>query len=60
MTSPRRRPANRTHTPPISECILLIAADADETARVLGELDSLTEEKFLVGYRTHQGNRAFG
>jgi len=34
------------------ECILLIAADADDAARVLGELGSVTEERFQVEWVT--------
>jgi diguanylate cyclase (GGDEF)-like protein/PAS domain S-box-containing protein len=34
------------------ECILLIAADADEAARVLSELSSETEERFQVEWVT--------
>jgi diguanylate cyclase (GGDEF)-like protein/PAS domain S-box-containing protein len=34
------------------ECVLLIAADADEAARVLGELGSVTEESFEVQWVT--------
>src|SRR6202051_2577834 len=35
------------------ECVLLIAADADEAARVLGELGSVTEERFQVEWVTN-------
>jgi diguanylate cyclase (GGDEF)-like protein/PAS domain S-box-containing protein len=34
------------------DCVLLIAADADEAARVLGELGSVTEERFQVEWVT--------
>jgi diguanylate cyclase (GGDEF)-like protein/PAS domain S-box-containing protein len=34
------------------ECVLLIAADADEAARVLGELGSVTEERFQIEWVT--------
>ena len=34
------------------ECVLLIAADTDEAARVLGELGSVTEESFEVQWVT--------
>ena len=34
------------------ECVLLIAADADEAARVLGELGSVTEESFEIQWVT--------
>jgi diguanylate cyclase (GGDEF)-like protein/PAS domain S-box-containing protein len=34
------------------ECVLLIAADADEAARVLGELGSVAEESFEVQWVT--------
>ena len=35
-----------------NECVLLIASDADATARVLGELGSVTEERFEVEWVT--------
>ena len=34
------------------ECVLLIAADADEAARVLGELGSVTQESFEIQWVT--------
>src|ERR1700722_8087714 len=34
------------------ECVLLIASDADEAARVLGELGSVTEERFHMEWVT--------
>src|ERR1700682_525666 len=34
------------------ECVLLIASDADAAARVLGELGSVTEERFQVEWVT--------
>jgi diguanylate cyclase (GGDEF)-like protein/PAS domain S-box-containing protein len=34
------------------ECVLLIAADADQAARVLGELGSVTEERFHLEWVT--------
>jgi diguanylate cyclase (GGDEF)-like protein/PAS domain S-box-containing protein len=42
-------PANKKADP---EHVLLIAADAVDTARVLGELDSVTEEQFQVEWVT--------
>src|SRR6202041_1384362 len=50
MTSQKRQPI-----PPNTkgnECVLLIASDADATARVLGELGSVTEESFEVQWVT--------
>jgi diguanylate cyclase (GGDEF)-like protein/PAS domain S-box-containing protein len=50
MTSKKRQPI-----PPNTkgnECVLLIASDADATARVLGELGSVTEERFEVEWVT--------
>src|ERR1700674_3120607 len=50
MTSQRRQltaPNTEGH-----ECVLLIASDADAAARVLGELGSVTEERFLVEWVT--------
>src|SRR6202046_5991060 len=50
MTSQKRQPI-----PPNTkgnECVLLIASDADATARVLGELGSVTEERFEVEWVT--------
>src|SRR6202790_3691127 len=45
MTSQRQLIAPNTKG---HECVLLIAADADEAARVLGELGSVTDERFQV------------
>ncbi len=51
------------------ECVLLIAADADGAARVLGELGSVTEERFqvewVIGFskgieRLHKGRKLAG
>jgi diguanylate cyclase (GGDEF)-like protein/PAS domain S-box-containing protein len=45
----------RQHSPSNTkgiECVLLIASDADATARVLGELGSVTEERFVVEWVT--------
>src|SRR5580658_8249985 len=45
----------RQHSPSNTkgiECVLLIASDADATARVLGELGSVTEERFQVEWVT--------
>src|ERR1700730_6275032 len=49
MTSQRQLIAPNTKG---HECVLLIAADADEAARVLGELGSVTEERFHVEWVT--------
>jgi diguanylate cyclase (GGDEF)-like protein/PAS domain S-box-containing protein len=48
-------PMRQLAAPPMKgsqECVLLIAADADEAARVLGELGSVTEESFEVQWVT--------
>src|ERR1700736_1782933 len=50
MTSQRHQltaPNKKGH-----ECVLLIASDADAAARVLGELGSVTEERFGVEWVT--------
>jgi len=52
MTSPEHKLAESTNTIGSHECVLLIAADADEAARVLGELGSVTEERFQVEWVT--------
>ena len=52
MTSPEHKLADATNTKNGHECILLIAADADDAARVLGELGSVTEERFQVEWVT--------
>jgi diguanylate cyclase (GGDEF)-like protein/PAS domain S-box-containing protein len=52
MTSPEHKPAETMNTTASHECVLLIAADADEAARVLGELGSVTEERFQVEWVT--------
>src|ERR1035441_3717842 len=52
MTSPEHKLAEPTNTIGSHECVLLIAADADEAARVLGELGSVTEERFQVEWVT--------
>src|SRR6204780_5818292 len=50
MTSKRRQlTAPNTKR---NECVLLIASDADAAARVLGELGSVTEERFEVEWVT--------
>src|ERR1700681_1894316 len=49
MTSQRHLIAPNTKG---HECVLLIATDADEAARVLGELGSVTEERFQVEWVT--------
>ena len=56
MKSPEHKFAEPNNTSGTSigrhECVLLIAADADEAARVLGELGSVTEERFQVEWVT--------
>jgi len=52
MTSPEHKLAEPTNTIGSHECVLLIAGDADEAARVLGELGSVTEERFQVEWVT--------
>src|SRR5258708_7582433 len=52
MTSSELKLAERTATKCDHECVLLIAADADDAARVLGELGSVTEERFQVEWVT--------
>jgi diguanylate cyclase (GGDEF)-like protein/PAS domain S-box-containing protein len=50
MTSQKRQPTPSNTKG--NECVLLIASDADATARVLGELGSVTEERFEVEWVT--------
>src|ERR1700691_2051616 len=50
MTSQKRQPAPSNTKG--NECVLLIASDADAAARVLGELGSVTEERFEVEWVT--------
>jgi diguanylate cyclase (GGDEF)-like protein/PAS domain S-box-containing protein len=52
MTSSGAKLAAQTNTISDHECVLLIAADADEAARVLGELGSVTEERFQIEWVT--------
>jgi len=52
MTSSDLKLAAQTNTMSHLECVLLIAADADETARVLAELGSVTEERFQIEWVT--------
>src|ERR1035438_8794310 len=52
MTRLEHKLAEPTNTIGRHECVLLIAADADEAARVLGELGSVTEERFQVEWVT--------
>jgi diguanylate cyclase (GGDEF)-like protein/PAS domain S-box-containing protein len=52
MTGPARKLADPTPSKYDHDCVLLIAADADEAARVLGELGSVTEERFQVEWVT--------
>jgi diguanylate cyclase (GGDEF)-like protein/PAS domain S-box-containing protein len=52
MTGPARKLADPTPSKYDHDCVLLIAADADEAARVLGELGSVTEERFRVEWVT--------
>src|ERR1700684_4112688 len=50
MTSQKRQPAPANTKG--NDCVLLIASDADAAARVLGELGSVTEERFEVEWVT--------
>jgi PAS domain S-box-containing protein len=50
MTSQQRQPTPSNMKR--NECVLLIASDADAAARVLGELGSVTEERFEVEWVT--------
>jgi diguanylate cyclase (GGDEF)-like protein/PAS domain S-box-containing protein len=52
MTSSELKLAEQMPTKSGHECVLLIAADADDAARVLGELGSVTEERFQVEWVT--------
>jgi diguanylate cyclase (GGDEF)-like protein/PAS domain S-box-containing protein len=52
MTSSELKLAERMTTKSDHECVLLIAADEDDGARVLGELGSVTEERFQVEWVT--------
>jgi diguanylate cyclase (GGDEF)-like protein/PAS domain S-box-containing protein len=52
MAGPEHKLDEPTNTIGSQECVLLIAADADEAARVLGELGSVTEERFQVEWAT--------
>ena len=52
MTGSDSKLAAQTNSRTGRERILLIAADADEAARVLGELGSVTEERFHVEWVT--------
>src|SRR3984957_1135576 len=52
MISSQLKLAEQTTTNSVHECVLLIAADADDAARVLGELGSVTEERFQVEWVT--------
>jgi len=52
MTGSDSKLAAQTNSRTGRECVLLIAADADEAARVLGELGSVTEERFHVEWVT--------
>lgn len=52
MTSSELKLAERTTTKSDHECVLLIAAGADDAARVLGELGSITEERFHLEWVT--------
>jgi diguanylate cyclase (GGDEF)-like protein/PAS domain S-box-containing protein len=47
----KRHPLTAPHTKG-HDCVLLIASDADAAARVLGELGSVTEERFEVEWVT--------
>jgi diguanylate cyclase (GGDEF)-like protein/PAS domain S-box-containing protein len=52
MTSSKRKLAKPTNTIGTLDCVLLIANEADEAARILGELGSVTEERFQVEWVT--------
>jgi diguanylate cyclase (GGDEF)-like protein/PAS domain S-box-containing protein len=52
MTSSARVLDQPINTKIDRECVLLIAADSDESARVLAELGSVTEERFRVEWVT--------
>ena len=52
MTSFELKLAERITTKSDHECVLLIAADEDDATRVLGELGSITEERFQVEWVT--------
>lgn len=52
MTAMRDEPLNSANAKSNPDRVLLIAGDAVETARVLGELDSVTEERFQVEWVT--------
>jgi DNA-binding NarL/FixJ family response regulator len=52
MTTSERQPSEPTNSRNDPERVVLIAADSCETARVLGELDSVTEERFQVEWVT--------
>ena len=52
MTSSELKLAEQAPTKSGHECVLLIAADADDASTVLGELGSVTEERFQVEWVT--------
>jgi diguanylate cyclase (GGDEF)-like protein/PAS domain S-box-containing protein len=52
MTNSNLKLGPQTNTMSDHECVLLIAADADGAARVLGELGSVTEERFQIEWVT--------
>jgi len=52
MTSDERKPPSPANEKAEPEHVLLIAADAAETARVLSELDSVTEKRLQVEWVT--------
>jgi diguanylate cyclase (GGDEF)-like protein/PAS domain S-box-containing protein len=52
MINPALKPAEDTKRKDSHVCVLLVEADADEAARVLGKLRSTTEERFLVEWVT--------
>src|ERR1700684_485700 len=52
MPNPGLRTAIQTHAKDRDECVLLIEADADDAAKILDELSSATDERFLVEWVT--------
>ena len=52
MPSLGLRTAKRPNTKDGDECVLLIEADADVAAEILAELNSATDERFLVEWVT--------
>jgi DNA-binding NtrC family response regulator len=52
MSNPALRTAIHTNTKDRDECVLLIAADAGDAARILAELSSRTDARFRVEWVT--------